>query len=168
MLVVVAIKPFISVGMFKMFDAAWPGHGPVGPPISSVLISFVTAIYYTVFAKKQLGVSYKVIWPWSAYFKILGAAVVAGLIAAAVLFIPTHYYAAALVGRLAALAKKPSVLAAMQVALGGMVFLPVYVLLLHVWRAVKPKDWELLKDMTYGRFLGRKAKAPLPQEAAAE
>jgi O-antigen/teichoic acid export membrane protein len=168
MLVVVGFKPFVSVGMFKLFNVLWPGSGPVGPPISSVIISFLSAVYYTVFARRQLGVSYRVIWPWAAYFRILGSAVAAALLAAAVLFIPGNTLVSALKGPLAFLAAKPSIVAVMRAALGGAVFVPIYVLLLHFTRALKPKDWELLRDMTYGRLLGQKPKVAVPEEAAAD
>jgi len=155
-LTIVCVKPFTNIALFKLFEAISPGMGPVGPPIGTVLAGLLSSAYFVWFIKKSLGVKLKHLWPLSSYLKTLSAATIAGLAASAVLLIP-HPVIVAVLGRISShFAGKPSFVALVQLALGAAIFLPSYGLLLHAFGALKGKDWELLKDMTYRKLSGRR------------
>jgi len=148
-LVSVAIKPVTSVLLFFAF-------GPVGPPLATWLNATVAFVIYLVLLSKFLGLRLSRVWPWSYYGRILGAAVVAAFGASWVLrLLPRGRMTGILGGLWEQLSGRASIAALVQLCLGGAIFLPVYVLLLYLFRTIKSKDWQLLKDVTIGRFKRR-------------
>jgi len=126
--------------------------GPTGPPVGSLVLAFIVSAYLLYFIARQLGSSMGRIWPWGYYFKILAAGVLAGGFSAVALLVSDNTLSA-YVGRVSKALVRADVFAAMKVVLGLALFLPAYAALLHVFRALKDKDWRLLKSMTYGRFV---------------
>jgi hypothetical protein len=100
------------------------------------------------------------LWPWSYHFRILGASVLAGAAACAVYLIPKTSIVAGLAAVSQWLAGKPSAVAAVQCAIGGAIFVPTYLVFLHLFKTLKDKDWVLFREMTYGRFVGKQPAPP--------
>jgi O-antigen/teichoic acid export membrane protein len=140
-----AVKALTSVALFKML-------GPVGPVIASLILTGLLSVYFLFFISRRLGTNLRRVWPWLSYAKILAAAVLAGAAALAVYAIPKESIASALAAVSVWLSTKPSVISAVELAIGSAIFALVYVLVLHATGSLKAKDWQLLKAMTYGRF----------------
>ena len=143
---ILAIKAVLNVILYKAV-------GPTGPIFGSLLLGTLATAYFLKFISRELGTTPTRVWPWKYHFRAIVAGVVAGAAAFPVNFIPKEALssAIALVSHWAA--GKASIIAALQVVAGGAIFVPVYVLLLHSLKVLKEKDWQLLKDMTYGRFI---------------
>lgn len=164
-------KGVVNVVMFKTM-------GPLGPPFGSVAVSTAVGVVYMALISRRLGVGLRRIWPWSYYFRILGSATGAGLVAASVLLLPLgrlsdNLYSSAMwalapmltsaegsfAARLArtalSAAGSPSLISFGYLALGLAIFLPLYLAALQASGILRDKDWALVRDATYGRILGK-------------
>ncbi len=126
--------------------------GPTGPPLGSLALAFGLFFYMLFFIGKQLGFKMGRLWPWAAYFKVLAAALAAGLVGSAALLVPDAMLSS-YAGRISEKLVRPDVTAAIKLVLGMATFLPVYLAALHISGALQDKDWQRIKAMTYGRFV---------------
>ncbi|MHC4713024.1 MAG: lipopolysaccharide biosynthesis protein [Planctomycetota bacterium] len=147
-IVLILIKAPLSFGLYRLV-------GPYGPPISSILISAGLTAFHLLYISAKIKVRMRRIWPWVTHARILVAAGIAAAAASVVLLLPAGWIANTLLGISPWFADKPSVVSFVQLALGALVFAPVYLGLLLAFRTIKKKDLALLRDMTIGRFKKR-------------
>ncbi len=144
------IKSFLSVGMYKLFCLFdW---GPMGPPIASLMMSSAVGAFYLRVISRQLSLRPRNVWPWRTYGRNIAAAVIAGASTLLVHLVPTASIIRVLTSVVGEAGGSASPVALVRIVMGATVFVPVYVVLLHFGGILKPKDWQLLKDMTIGRF----------------
>jgi O-antigen/teichoic acid export membrane protein len=140
------LKVMINITLFKFF-------GPTGLVFGSLFLGLSVMYYLLHQVCKELHTSVRRVWPWSYHVRIFAASVIGGAVTLAVYLIPKAGIVSALSLFSAWAATKASIVAAAQVVIGLAIFLPVYALLLHLLGVLKDKDWELLRRMTYGRFV---------------
>jgi len=144
------VKSFLSVGMYKLF-ATW-GWGPMGPPVASLLMAGALGAFYLRIIAKKLNLKPRQVWPWAQYAKILVIAVLSAGLSSTVYLVPEAAIRAVLAHFAGDLASNPSIISAARLVMGGVIFVPVYGTLLQLGGLIRPKDWQLLKDVTIGRF----------------
>ena len=145
------LKSFLSVGMYKLF--AMRGYGPMGPPVASLVMASALGVFYLHIIAKKLDLSARQVWPWREYGTILLAAMAAGGVASVTYLIPDAAIASVLAGVSGSVGVNPSFVSLARLAMASAAFVPVYGMTLQLTGLIRPKDWQLLKDVTIGRFL---------------
>ncbi len=148
-IVLVLFKVPLSLGLYFLI-------GAYGPPVSSILISAGLTAFHLYYISTAVKVRVRRIWPWVTHARILVAAGIAGAASSVVLLLPAAGIAKILLRISPWFENKVSVASFVQLALGAMVFTPVYLVLLLAFRTIRKKDFTLLRDMTVGRFMKRK------------
>ncbi len=150
-IVSLAFKSIFSVAMYKLFGL-W-GWAPMGPPVAGLVMSTGMSIFFLGVIARQLHLKPRHVWPWGTYLKTLALAMLAATVASMVLRVSPQTMASPLVWLFGGIGANESVISAARLVMAGVIFVPLYGVLLQVSGLIRPKDWRLLRDITIGRFI---------------